>query len=477
MGVRRDRLLKCAWLFSIVLKSTMASAKPQHRGLDCTRLYTHVYGTGVRPRLSRAGQPDHFGDAQMPRAIRDTNLETRTARSRLKVAHRPYYRLLAPGLHVGYRKLSSGPGTWIARRYLGAGKYSVENIRSAGNLIVTADDFDEADGSAVLNFSQAQERVRMGARRGGDDGGKLLTVGEAVDRYRANLKLRGGDQANASRVRLHLPAVLAGKEVAALAARDFRGWREGLVKAKLSAATINRIDTALKAALNFAAAEDERITGRAWKIALANIPGAARARNIILPEDDVRRVITAAYAEGDDFGLLIEVAAVTGARPSQIRRIEVCDLQDDRGDPRILMPASSKGRGPKTVSHRPVPIPADLAFRLRLAARERATEAPLLLRANGRPWARLDHAKPFAAAAERAGFRGVTMYALRHSNIVRCLLAGVPIRLVAVNHDTSVLMIEKSYSAHISDHTDAISRRALLDMAAPVAAPNIIKLR
>ena len=39
----------------------------------------------------------------------------------------------------------------------------------------------------------------------------------------------------------------------------------------------------------------------------------------------------------------------------------------------------------------------------------------------------------------------MTIYALRHSNIVRQLLAGVPIRVVAVNHDTSIVMIEKTY--------------------------------
>ena len=43
-------------------------------------------------------------------------------------------------------------------------------------------------------------------------------------------------------------------------------------------------------------------------------------------------------------------------------------------------------------------------------------------------------------------------------------------------HDTSTAMIEANYSAHISDHADAISRRALLDIAAPVAA-NVVKIR
>lgn len=250
-----------------------------------------------------------MSELPMPRQVRDAALETRTARSRLKVAHKPYYRLIAPGLHLGYRKLASGPGTWIARRYIGAGAYATENLRTPGNLIIVADDFDDADGSAVLSFAQAQDRVRAAVRRGADEGDKLVTVGEAVDRYRRNLKLRGGDPANATRVRLHLPEVLAAKSVASLAARDFRAWRDGLIKKKLSPATINRINSALKAALNLAAAEDERITGRAWKLALPSIPGATRARNAILPEDDVRNIIEQAYVGNAAFGLFVAAIA------------------------------------------------------------------------------------------------------------------------------------------------------------------------
>jgi hypothetical protein len=62
----------------------------------------------------------------------------------------------------------------------------------------------------------------------------------------------------------------------------------------------------------------------------------------------------------------------------------------------------------------------------------------------------------------------VTFYALRHSSIVRQLLANTPIRVVATLHDTSVVMVERSYSKHIADHADALSRRALLNTARPV---------
>src|SRR5262245_32224786 len=102
----------------------------------------------------------------MPRKVRDSNLETRTARARLRVAHKPYFRLIEPGLHLGYRKLASGPGTWLARRYIGDGRYAAENLRTADGALVLADDFQDADGARVLSFAQAQQAARgRGQRR------------------------------------------------------------------------------------------------------------------------------------------------------------------------------------------------------------------------------------------------------------------------------------------------------------------------
>ena len=81
------------------------------------------------------------------------------------------------------------------------------------------------------------------------------------------------------------------------------------------------------------------------------------------------------------------------------------------------------------------------------------------------------------AVVEAAGLDPdvVTLYALRHSSIVRQLLGNVPIRIVATLHDTSVKMIERTYSKHIAEHTDAIARRTLLDIAPPAIA-NIVAL-
>jgi hypothetical protein len=50
---------------------------------------------------------------------------------------------------------------------------------------------------------------------------------------------------------------------------------------------------------------------------------------------------------------------------------------------------------------------------------------------------------------------------LRHSSVVRQLIAGVPIRVVAVNHDTSIAMLEKTSSRYIGDHSHDLVRQNL----------------
>jgi hypothetical protein len=156
----------------------------------------------------------------------------------------------------------------------------------------------------------------------------------------------------------------------------------------------------------------------------------------------------------------------------------VQDLQDHRSDPRLMMPSSKKGRGQKKISRRPVPITLDLAAKLRTAASGREPTAALLTKPSGQAWERSDHRWPFARAACAAGLDPgeVTLYAMRHSSIVRQLLANVPVRVVAVNHDTSVVMIERNYSRFISDHADCLARRGLLDLGELPDGNNVVPL-
>jgi integrase len=407
----------------------------------------------------------------MARSTRSAQLETRSARLKLPVAKKPIFVKIGAKIGLGYRRNRTA-GTWVARVADGAGG----NWTKAIGL---ADDFEDADNSHVLDFWQAQDKARSLSR---DDRGtgaaRPTTVREAVDVYEADLRTRGGDLGNVSRVRSHLTAGLNDKAVALLVARDLRQWRDGLAK-RLAPASVNRTCTVLKAALNLAAGHDERMANRrAWETGLATIPDAEQSRNVILDEATVRRIIVEAHAQSPEFGLLVEVAAVTGARVSQLAGIEVQDLQADRAAPRLLMPTSRKGKGRKAVQRRPVPIPLALAARLQALTRPELSAAPLLVKPSGEPWKKSDHSRLFRRAAKAAGQDPavVTLYALRHSNIVRQILASVPIRVVAVGHDTSVSMIERTYSRFIGDHADVLARPALLDTSQP-AGGNIVPLR
>jgi hypothetical protein len=59
--------------------------------------------------------------------VRDAALMTRSARLRLAVQTKPYWRVIEQGLHLGYRRRVTG-GTWIARRRDERGVYHESKV-------------------------------------------------------------------------------------------------------------------------------------------------------------------------------------------------------------------------------------------------------------------------------------------------------------------------------------------------------------
>src|ERR1700704_380647 len=95
----------------------------------------------------------------MARTARNSSLETRTARARLRIRRTPYFAKIAKGLRLGsYR--GSVSGSWIARCYRGAGVYATEALG-------VADDTLDADGVKVLDYWQAPEHARRSGEREG----------------------------------------------------------------------------------------------------------------------------------------------------------------------------------------------------------------------------------------------------------------------------------------------------------------------
>src|SRR5712692_7616191 len=97
---------------------------------SCSHLSIHIYCTPVGRSRTDVHGDNGWRCPTMARTVRDANLETRTARSRLKTAGKPYYRAIDPGLHLGYRKGVTG-GKWVMRLYIGEGDYRVETIGMA----------------------------------------------------------------------------------------------------------------------------------------------------------------------------------------------------------------------------------------------------------------------------------------------------------------------------------------------------------
>ena len=305
----------------------------------------------------------------------------------------------------------------IELRVLGSSVPLTARVQIGPRRLLAADDFEEADGGTTLNFWQAQDRARVlasGGKNNDADDGKLISVKQALDRYEIDLEARAADTANVARVRLHLSEYLISKTVALLTSRDLRQWRDCLINKGLAPASINRSSAAFKAALNLAATLDERIVNkRAWEKGLATIPDAVEARNVVVAEGDILKIIDGAYQVGAEFGLLVEVDAVTGARPSQLGRLEVQDVQNNRDDPRLMMPSSRKGRGKKKILRHPVPIPRSLALRLRQMDGNRPPNGPLLRKPSGEAWKRADHTRLFARAVETRRARSDRNHDLR----------------------------------------------------------------
>lgn len=448
----------------------------------------------------------------MARTVRDARLETRAARDRLKTGDTVHWRTLVPGeLHLGYRRRSPGvPGVWSYRRFVGKS----ETLRSGykKKVLGVADDFQDADGGAVLSFADAQRLAHGEARQaeGGVSQVSTATVREVLETYVAARDAREArrqgrpvrSDASQRLTRYVLgdedrsipPARLAAVVLADLTEADLRRWRDGLPDT-LAPATVTRLVSDVRAALNTGYGQHR-----------ANLPaglpelirfglrgdradgeaGASSARDDqILSDAEIGRLMAAARQvdaedgwEGDLMRMVLVLAA-TGARFSQVARIRVGDLQPERG--RLMVPVSRKGNGKKAQAHIPVPVGDDVVAALLPAAAGRAADAALLERWRVRqveatrwerdrrgPWLSASElTRPFRLIRDRAGLPGAIPYALRHSSIVKQIRANLPIRLVAAAHDTSVAIVEKHYSRFIVSGLEDMLRAAIVPLVPP----------
>ena len=437
----------------------------------------------------------------MARVSSDLRLQDRGARARLAKRQNPYWRMVCEGQHLGYYKGARG-GTWVAR-------YRPPGTQGNGTKVSlgAADDVGEANGDTILNWRQALDKAIRWFELQEQGGAETalnpdLTVGEAVESYIAMRNARRATLAGrqvlsdaASSLSRHVLADsrLAHLPLAGLTEADLKAWQDRTLRRR---ATVQRVANDLKAALNRAWTEHRRampgdlpvVIRHGLAIEPRDVARALARENQILTDEQIRRVIAASLALDEDFGRLVILLAATGARFAQIRRMRVADVQPEKH--RVMVPESYKGRK-QTAAHIRVPVGADTLAMLEVATIGRPAGAPLLERwrhvqvktgerrniceiwerGERGPWTTASEmTRAWTRACAEAKLPAATIpYALRHSSIVRGLRLGLPIRLVAALHDTSVAMIELHYSRWITEGLDELAARAVVPLIADAA--------
>ena len=401
----------------------------------------------------------------MARTVREAALATRSARLRLPIASKPFWRVIEQGLHLGYRRRATG-GTWIARRRNDEGIYRETKLG-------LADDLQDPNGTAILDFTQAQRAARLWCaqeqRHAAGDGAAPdgpYTVARAMADYLEDYRRRGGKSVEGieSVVRRNILPALGRLPVTKLTPQRLRDWHRGLAErarywrsrkgapanlapfdpkdaedARRRRASANRLLTYLKAALNLAWRNGLVPSDDAWRrVKPFRSVEAPLVR--YLSTDEMARL---RQASTGGFRDLVYLALLTGCRYGELCRFKVADYNADVGTLSVRIAKGGK------VRHVTLTEEAS-AFVDRLVA-GRSPDDPLLRRDDGRAWKRAEQVRPMREACARAGIApAVGFHVLRHTHGSLLAMRAVPMAVIArqLGH-ADTRMTEKHY-AHLA---------------------------
>ncbi len=213
-------------------------------------------------------------------------------------------------------------------------------------------------------------------------------------------------------------------------------------------ASANRVLTMLKAALNHAFDEGHITNRDAWGRKLKPFRDVETARIRYLSIAEAQRLINACDPE---FRPPVHAALETGARYSELTRLEVADFNPDAGTVAIRRSKSGKARH--------VVLTDDGVGFFREHCAGRGGHELMFAKADGRAWRKNDQGRPMAEANKAARLTPpITFHGLRHTWASLSVMNGMPLIVVAKNlghADTG--MVEKHYG-HLAPSfiTDAI---------------------
>lgn len=408
----------------------------------------------------------------MARKIRDAQLDTREARSKLKARGKPYFRTIEQGVHLGYRKLKGRAGTWVDRHYIGDQKYEVERIGAA-------DDFSDADGIAILDYWQAADAARRRMKeRAQTDAGIMtgpFTVDDAMDLYCKGLERLGrGDAAGQARGKYDawFKAKLGAKEAANVTTRQYEDLLDAIAKSPPKV----RTKPGAKAAFREADKSDDGIRKRRatavrlWTVLKAALNASWRAGKIasdsswrrvkVFEGVDGQRVEFFAIAEAKrlvnacppDFRKMVQAGLLTGARWGAIAALIVEDFNPDAGNIRFT---TKKGRGVVKAFYCHLSVEGMAFFTAQCAGKARKDR--IFLKASGAAWDTAHQIRPFKAAMENAKIsRTMGYHSLRHTWASLSIMNGASLLVIAKNlghRDTR--MVERVYGHLVPSYEKA----------------------
>jgi integrase len=385
----------------------------------------------------------------MGQRVKEKNIATRDARGKLAVQGKPYFRFLAPEVHLGYRK-GTKARRWVARVYVD-GRYLTKNIGHADDLVA-------ADGHTTLNFGQAEAKAREWQR--------LLTTGsasvpgkhtarEAIDAYIAYL----GDRPAAASVKCRLakcvPAELGAKHISKLTDTELRAWHQALATepprtsggprevdfsdadvVRKRKASANMLLTYLKCALNHAVATKKaaRSDADAWHL-VKPFKGVNAARVRYLSIAEGQRLVNAC---DPIFRPLLQAALLTGCRYAEITRLQVQDYNSDTGRLRIV---KTKSGHPRHV----ILTDEGAAFFASVCAGRKGSDF-MFTNHVGKQWQPNQQGKWMRLACKNGNVEPISIHGMRHTYASRSIMAGADRMAIARNlGHTDTRMIDKHY--------------------------------
>lgn len=404
----------------------------------------------------------------------DLRIDTRTERAKLAIRGGPYWLVLEKGRSLGYRKGKRG-GEWVARYYDPLLK-PTKRYRPLGS----ADDFADPNGVTVLSCSQAQEAARKWFQEVYEQETGVaigpVTVAQAVAEYLKDRERAGVKTAKRMEwdFNAHVLPTLGEIPLSRMTKKRIEEWmdamarsgrrRRGTVKPPPSTpeeilarkATVNRVWTNLKAALNLAS--EVHGLPKTWE-KTKGFKGTQVARIRFLTNDEAARLVNA--CQPSDFRRLVEGGLWTGAREGELARITVGDFDGSR----IWIEPGKTRRGRWVI----LEDDARVWFSQITSGLDRSAllfPRDLTGSKTADYWQSKAVMIALRAACLEAEIDPLVFHELRHTYASRLLNQGVPLVFVAAQIGDSVKMVEKHYG-HLCDHARERAIRGELAMPRP----------